>query len=134
LNCEKSIFLDVRSALFIILALQVLTSGQTLAELMKVVNLLDHFRMHVKSGEVKDLAEFIQLHYFDPVHEQSDPSHHKHLPLQQVTPHISSVFSYVMESVCIPLPEFATFETPAVHTSGFLPQTHPLSVFQPPRA
>jgi hypothetical protein len=124
----------VRKTLFIILAFQVLTAGQSLAELMKVANLLDHFRMHMRSGEVRDLGEFIQLHYFDPEHERSDPKRHRHLPLQQVTPHLTSVFSHVVESYSIPSPEYADLDTLIVYPVDYFPQTPPMSVFQPPRA
>lgn len=120
--------------MFIILAFQILTAGQSLAELMKVANLLDHFRMHMQSGEVKDLGDFIQLHYFDPEHERSDPNRHQHLPLQQVTPHLTSVFSQVLETVSIPSPEYALLDIPMVSPAAYLPQTHPMSVFQPPKA
>jgi hypothetical protein len=111
-----------------------LSSGQALGELMKVVNLIDHYTMHIRSGEVSDLAEFIQLHYFDPEHEQSDPVRHRHLPLQQITPHIVIVLAVSSETVAIPSIENLLQESPKASSTAFLPQQHPMSVFQPPRA
>ncbi|MCE2834277.1 MAG: hypothetical protein LW694_07830 [Chitinophagaceae bacterium] len=124
----------MRKWLLTILAFQVLSSGQALGELMKVVNLLDHYRMHIRKGEVRDLSEFIRLHYFDPVHERSDPARHRHLPLQQATLHHVSVLAVSAESVSIPSIEGHIQEAPKVSSTGFHSQQVPMSVFQPPRA
>jgi hypothetical protein len=124
----------VRKLVLIILASQLLTSGQVLGELMKVVNLIDHYTMHMKSGEVHGLSEFIQLHYFNPEHEQSDPVRHRHLPLQQLTAHAVVVLAVSADPVSIPSVESHLQDTPSVRSSDFFPQQVPLSVFQPPRA
>jgi hypothetical protein len=117
----------------LILAAQLLTSGQVLGELMKVINLIDHYSMHIKSGEVHGLAEFIQLHYFNPEHEQSDPARHRHLPLQQMTSHVVNVLAVSADPVSIPSLESHLQDTPVVRNSGFFPQQVPFSIFQPPR-
>jgi hypothetical protein len=124
----------VRNLILSILAFQILSSGQALGELMKVVNLIDHYTMHIRNGEVKNLAEFIQLHYFDPEHERSDPARHRHLPLQQVTPHNITVLAFSAEIVSIPAIENHLQEAPKVSGTDWYSRQVPMSVFQPPRA
>lgn len=124
----------MRNLILTILAIQILSSGQALGEVMKVVNLLDHFRMHIRSGEVRDLAEFIQLHYFDPEHERSDPARHRHLPLQQVTSHMITVLAVSAESVNIPSVDLHLQKAPQASSMGCHSRQVPMSVFQPPRA
>lgn len=124
----------MRKLVLIILAAQLLTSGQVLGELIKVVNLIDHYSMHIKSGEVNGLAEFIQLHYFNPEHEQSDPTRHRHLPLQQVTSHVVNVLAVSTDPVSLPPLESHLQNMPGARSCGFSPQQVPISIFQPPRA
>lgn len=69
----------------LLLALQVLSSGQFLGEGVKSLNLVEHYLMHRSRGEVSGLSEFIRMHYFDPGHRRSDPLRHDHLPLQQAS-------------------------------------------------
>ncbi len=124
----------MRNLVLTILAIQILSSGQALGEVMKVVNLLDHFQMHIRTGEVRDLAEFIHLHYFDPEHERSDPARHRHLPLQQVTPHVITVLAVSAESVTIPTVDPHFQKAPMASSMGCHSRQVPMSVFQPPRA
>lgn len=116
-----------------VLAIQVLTSGQVLAEFVKVANLVEHFRMHRDIGDGLDLAAFIRMHYFDPAHEGSDPVEHRQLPLHQSTIHVVVASNPNVAFVGLPL-------IPAESDPDFLstaPQFHSRpdlgSVFQPPR-
>lgn len=116
-----------------ILAFQILTSGQVLAEALKVVNLVEHFQMHREEGEDMGLVRFIRMHYFDPTHESSDPVKHRQLPLHQTAVHVTVAMGTTPEPVHLPSP--AREAEPGLHARvpSFHPQYDRVSVFQPPR-
>lgn len=120
--------------LVIILGFQILTSGQILAEAFKVVNLVEHFRMHREEGEGMGLIRFIRMHYFDPTHESSDPVKHQQLPLHQTVVHVSLAVGVAPETVS--LPDLARESEIGFHSrvASFHPQHEQVSVFQPPRS
>jgi hypothetical protein len=116
-----------------ILALQILTMGQALGELVKLANLYEHFQMHRSMGGGMDLSNFIRMHYFDPEHQQSDPDTHRQLPLQQAGCHVNFVFQYPDEPMSLPLigsPEISAFHPCMTDMS---PQYTHINIFQPPR-
>lgn len=116
-----------------VLAFQVLTSGQVLAEFVKVANLVEHFRMHRDIGDGLDLGTFIRMHYFDPAHEGSDPVEHRQLPLHQSGIHVVVASNPNVASIVLPSipaesdPDFLSTVT------QFRSRPDRGSVFQPPR-
>ncbi len=118
---------------FFILALQIISSGQFLAEAVKFHDLVDHFLEH-KSGEHPlGVIEFFKLHYFDAQHEGSDPVRHASLPLYQTNIHLA--FFYLQQPEQFNLPSFDAVTLSAFNpiSKGLMPQCHQVSVFQPPR-
>ena len=123
----------MRRVLIFILSFQILTAGQLLGEILKTVNLVQHFRMHLESGEVGSLAEFLRLHYFDPNHQASDPQQHERLPLQQASPHAGFVFHLQTEVPLLSGISQSEHRTGSSFHTVSLPANNPSSIFQPPR-
>jgi hypothetical protein len=115
------------------MAFQVLTSGQVLAEAVKVVNLIEHFQMHREEGEGMGLLRFIRMHYFDPSHERSDPVKHQQLPLHQTVIHFAMAAGIVSEPATLPPIAWELEKGFHSRVSSFIPQHERVSVFQPPR-
>jgi len=119
--------------LLIILGFQILTSGQILAETVKVVNLVEHFRMHREEGEDMGLLRFIRMHYFDPSHERSDPVKHQQLPLHQTVIHVTVALGNASDPHSIPSIDWEAEKGYRPLVSSFHTQFEQVSVFQPPR-
>lgn len=131
---KKSYLSDLRKIFIIILSLQIVSSGQFLNELMKFRNLYEHYQEHKQDGSILDFAQFIQLHYFDPRHESTDPQNHNTLPLHQTSCCVSFVFQSPIDELTISYPSLiSTVAYRSVYTD-FLPQYNLSAIFQPPKA
>lgn len=119
--------------LFFILAVQIITSGNFIPEVVKFNNLVDHFIEHQSGTHPLGVLDFFKLHYFDSHHEQSDPIRHASLPLYQVSTSFVIAFHSVLDqlnfipSFPVPSAQFNSFK------KGLVPQCHQVSIFQPPR-
>jgi|GEM_PF-644123 hypothetical protein len=123
----------VRRLLFLVLSVQLLSSGQFLGEAVKVLNLLDHYRMHRGRGEVSDLAGFIHMHYFDPEHRRSDPDRHERLPLQHPSPNPLPACQPVVAAPALggPCPSLPPSQVPQEQHRRAVSAS--FDIFQPPR-
>ena len=124
----------MKKFVFIILSLQIISSGNFLGEVVKFNSLIEHFSEHEKGANPLSMLEFLQLHYFNSKHESSDPKRHASLPLHQSN--IS--FTVVYNSPADPLqleqfPEMSSINFTPIN-KGLTPQHKQVSVFQPPRA
>lgn len=123
----------VKKLIFFILALQIITSGKCIPELMKLNSLMEHFIEHKKSEHPISLIEFFRLHYFDHQHETSDPQRHASLPLHHTGFSFTIVFHAAIDTLCMePIQEVTSNIFHAV-SKGLMPQCHQVSIFQPPR-
>lgn len=123
----------MKKFVFIILSLQIISSGNFLGEVVKFNSLIEHFSEHEKGANPLSMLEFLQLHYFNSKHENSDPKRHASLPLHQSN--IS--FTVVYNSPADPLqlgqfPEISSINFTPIN-KGLTPQYKQVSVFQPPR-
>ena len=119
--------------LTIILAIQLSTSGLLFAEVVKVVNLIEHYRMHNRGPEGMALLSFIRLHYFDTRHEQSDPVKHSQLPLHQTNTVQYSVYLQTLETIRLPEPALGSAPEQHPRNSSHRSRSAEITIFQPPR-
>jgi hypothetical protein len=123
----------LRNLFIIILSLQILSSGQFLNELVKFRNLFEHYQEHQQNGSILDFAEFIQLHYFDPMHEGTDPKNHNSLPLHQTSVCMNFVFQTPVEVLTISYSEVIPVKSYSTEYADFLPLFNISAIFQPPK-
>jgi hypothetical protein len=123
----------VKKIVFIILAFQIISSGNFLNEIIKVNSLMEHFSEHAKGKNPLGLVQFIKLHYFDTKHQNSDPKRHASLPLYQPTAEFSIAFQSPIEifQMNVFLENISADYNPT--NKALLPQFNQVSVFQPPR-
>lgn len=119
--------------LILILAIQVVSAGYLPAELIKMGNLYRHFMEHQDMGGGITLSAFIQLHYFDERHEDSDPQNHERLPLHQTGHLLTIVTQQIEEPVAIEVSYLEDRQAYALPLEFALPTGNPAAVFQPPR-
>jgi hypothetical protein len=123
----------VKKLLFILIALQIISAGNFLNEVVKINSLVHHYYDHEKEGFPLGMIGFLKLHYFDSQHEDSDPKNHESLPLHHTSLQNIIVYSAPAESISIDafldLPSFDLNPIEKV----FYPQFNQFSIFQPPR-
>lgn len=86
------------------LVVHLATGYNPVAELMRMPLLFEHYQVHCKSDSSLSFTHFLQLHYFDHHHRQSD-KRHTGLPMQcgivlipaVVLPHPPAVTCYVVQ-------------------------------------
>ena len=123
----------MKKLIFFVVALQIISSGHFMEELVKVDNLVDHFYEHKNSGQPLSAIQFIQFHYFDSNHEKSDPVRHATLPLRHAGISFTQVYHPPVESFHLaPLWQSALSNFNPI-SKGMMPQCHQFSVFQPPK-
>jgi hypothetical protein len=110
-----------------------LSSGQFLNELVKFKNLIEHYQEHQQNSSFLDFAEFIQLHYFDPKHEGTDPQNHNSLPLHQSSICMNFVFQSPVDILTIFYPDFSSSISHYTEYAEFLPKYNSSAIFQPPK-
>ena len=123
----------MKRLLFFILAVQIITSGNFISEVVKFNDLVDHFIEHQSGRQPLSVFNFFKLHYFDSRHEESDPIRHATLPLYHVNTSFVIAFDYAIDQLnFIPssLVSSAQFNP---SKKGLVPQCHQVSIFQPPR-
>ena len=121
--------------LTILLALQLLTGNQFLAEMVKIPSLIEHFQEHKEINENLDFFTFLKMHYSDPEHQKSD-ARHDSLPLKVHTSAHAETFVFSIETPpSVSEPYFQNIEnkTQAIKTHQFSDSKIHFSVFQPPR-
>lgn len=115
-----------------ILVLQFATGHNLLVELMRMPQLLEHYRIHRQETPGLSLGQFLWLHYCNSQHEQAD-GRHTQLPLHSA--------SGIVAEITVPHPPvFEEFIGPAGRAKNtvtvadeFLHLTAPDSgVFRPP--
>ena len=115
-------------------AIQVITSGHFMDELVKVDNLIAHYQEHKRSDLPLSAFEFIQFHYFDSIHEKSDPVKHASLPLRNTSISFAPVYHPPVESFHLaPIWNICISNFNPI-SKGMVPQCHQFSVFQPPKS
>ena len=119
--------------LFFILAVQIITSGNFIPEVIKFNDLVDHFIEHQSGTHPLGIFDFFKLHYFDSRHEASDPVRHSKLPLHQVSTTFTIAFAPSMDQVNVFVPLVFTSTEFNPFKKGLVPQCHQVSIFQPPR-
>ena len=124
---------SVRRLLIILLAIQVVSAGYLPSELIKMGNLYRHYMEHREMGGGITLIAFIQLHYFDERHEDSDPQNHERLPLHQTGHLLTIVTQQVEEPITIGVSRIEDRQAYALPHEFALPTGNPAAVFQPPR-
>ena len=123
----------MKKLVFIILSLQIITSGNFLGELVKFNSLIEHFVEHEKGSNPLTIMQFLKLHYFNPKHESSDPKRHASLPLHQSSISFSVVYNSPADPLQLgPFPEIFSIDFTPIN-KGLTPQYNQVSVFQPPR-
>jgi len=123
----------VKRLIFFILAIQIITSGNFISEVVKFNDLVDHFLEHQSSNQPLGVFDFFRLHYFNSHHEGSDPIRHSKLPLHQVSTTFVITVASAFEHVNIIAPLFADSPEFNPFKKGLIPQCHLVSIFQPPR-
>jgi hypothetical protein len=124
----------VKKIIFFIVAIQIISSGNFFNELTKIDDLYQHYIEHKNSEEPLSVAQFIQSHYFDNVHEKSDPVKHAKLPLRQSAFSFAQVYHVPVESLNLGFLIFDISTTFNPVSKGMLPQCDQFSVFQPPKS
>jgi len=123
----------VKKLLFIVLALQIVSAGNFLNEVVKINSLVHHYYDHEKEGFPLGMIGFLKLHYFDSQHEDSDPKNHESLPLHHTSLQNNIVYSAPTESISIDaFLELASFDLNPIE-KAFYSQYSQISIFQPPR-
>jgi hypothetical protein len=122
----------VKKGLLVLLCLQIISAGYLPAELMKMGNLYQHFKMHQEQGIEMGLVSFIRLHYFDPEHQSSDPQNHQSLPMQGGHL-ISIVFHQPVSDIIIHPTSVSRITTYSRMEDSGYSKGNPISVFQPPK-
>jgi hypothetical protein len=123
----------VKKLVFIILSLQIITSGNFLGELVKFNSLIEHFVEHEKGSNPLTMMQFLKLHYFNPQHESSDPKRHASLPLHQSNISFTVVYNSPADPIQLaPFSEIFSKDFTPIN-KGLTPQHKQVSVFQPPR-
>lgn len=123
----------MKKFIFFIVALQIISSGHFMTELVKLDNLVDHFYEHKHSAQPLSAIQFIQYHYFDSNHENSDPVRHASLPLRNAGISFTQVYHPPVESFHFaPLWQSVLSNFNPI-SKGMVPQCHQFSVFQPPK-
>jgi hypothetical protein len=123
----------VKKFIFFIVAIQIITSGNFFNELSKIDDLYQHYMEHRNSDQPLSVTQFIQSHYFDNIHEKSDPVKHAKLPLRQSAFSFSQIYHVPVESLKLGLFEFDISMALNPVSKGMLPQCDQFSVFQPPK-
>lgn len=127
----------MKRTIVILLVLQVLSGNILLPELAKVPQLMQHFYQHQRENGAIDFLSFLKMHYADPEHQKSDPSHHSSLPLKSVSSAHAEIV--VLHEDIHPTVAFAgkflNFKNPQIPSSEnlFFDSKIRFSVFQPPR-
>jgi len=123
----------VKRIIFIILSIQIISSGNFLSELVKFNSLIEHFIEHEKGSNPLTMVEFLKLHYFNPNHESSDPKRHASLPLHQSNISFTVVYNSPADPLQLgPFPVTSSIKFTLI-SKGLTPQYKQVSVFQPPR-
>ena len=123
----------MKKLLFIVLALQIVSAGNFLNEVVKINSLVHHYYDHEKEGFPLGMIGFLKLHYFDSQHEDSDPKNHESLPLHHTSLQNNIVYSAPTESISIDaFLELASFDLNPIE-KAFYSQYSQISIFQPPR-
>jgi len=123
----------VKKFLFIILSLQIITSGNFLSELVKLDSLVEHFVEHEHGSKPLSMVQFLQLHYFNPKHESSDPKRHASLPLHQSNISFTVVYNSPADPILLAsFPEIFSIDFTPIN-KRLTPQYKQVSVFHPPR-
>jgi len=123
----------VKKLLFFIVAIQIISSGNFFNELSKIDDLYQHYIEHKNSDQSLSVAQFIQSHYFDNMHEQSDPIKHAKLPLRHSSFSFAQVYHVPVESLNLGFLAFEINTALNPISKGMLPQCDHFSVFQPPK-
>ena len=89
---------------------------------------------HKNSKHPLSVTQFIQSHYFDNAHEQSDPIKHAKLPLRQSAFSFAQVYHVPVESLSLGFLAFEINTALNPISKGMLPQCDHFSVFQPPKS
>jgi hypothetical protein len=125
----------MKKFLTILLALQLLTGNQFLAEMVKIPSLMEHFQEHKTINEDLDFFTFLKMHYSDPEHQKSD-ARHDNLPLKVHTSAHAETFVFLLETpppVSEPILQDIENKTQAIKNNQFSDSKIRFSVFQPPR-
>ena len=123
----------MKKFIFFIVAIQIISSGNFFNELSKIDDLYQHYMEHRNSDEPLSVTQFIQSHYFDNIHEKSDPVKHAKLPLRQSAFSFSQIYHVPVESLKLGLFVFDISMALNPVSKGMLPQCDQFSVFQPPK-
>jgi hypothetical protein len=125
----------MKKILSILLALQLLTGNQFLAEMVKIPTLIEHFKEHKALNDNLDFFTFLKMHYSDPEHQKSD-TRHDSLPLKVHSSAHAETFVFSLEthpSVPEPILQDIENKTQAIKNHQFSDSKISFSVFQPPR-
>ena len=121
--------------LIILLALQLLTGNQFLAEMVKIPILLEHFQEHKAVNQNLGFIAFLKMHYGDPEHQKSD-ARHDTLPLKAHTSAHAETFVCLLEtppSVFEPISQDIGNKIRILKNNQFSDSKIRFSIFQPPR-
>jgi hypothetical protein len=123
----------VKRIIFFILAIQIITTGNFISELVKFNELIDHYIEHQSGDHPLSIVDFFELHYFDKQHEGSDPVRHSKLPLHQVSTSFVIVFTGGIDQPALNPPLLSNSSEFNQLKKGLVPQFHHIAIFQPPR-
>jgi hypothetical protein len=128
----------MKKILVLFIALQLLSGNTLLPELAKIPALITHFKEHKKEIEGLTFFHFLQMHYADSEHQQTDQQRHGSLPLKASHVAHAEVFNFptnltspsVFETL---LPQNIEQNCLILYQNPYLDSHYGLSVFQPPR-
>jgi hypothetical protein len=106
-----------------------------LDEVFRLHKLVSHFMEHQEADHSIGLVQFLRLHYFDPGHDRTDPTHHASLPLHNHADTPSTlVFKGHVEQIGITLLVPAPVQEFGNALVDFHESVPFAAIFQPPRA
>lgn len=123
----------MKKLLFIVIALQIISAGNFINEVIKINSLVHHYYDHKREGSPIGIIGFFKLHYFDSHHEDSDPKNHESLPLHHTTLQNNLVYSSPTESISIDAFTESTSISFNPIEKAMYSQFSQFSIFQPPR-
>ena len=123
----------MKKLIFFIVAIQIISSGHFFSEVSKFDELYLHFMEHRNGDQPMSVTQFIKSHYFDNIHENSDPVKHAKLPLRQSSIGLNLVYQTPVEGFSL-IPHWTFLKQSLIPTQKcFFPQADQFSVFQPPK-
>ncbi|MBF4518960.1 hypothetical protein IRZ71_21600 [Flavobacterium sp. ANB] len=71
-----------------------------IGQLLKLANLMEHFKEHSKDGIASSFADFIDFHYHNTEkHSEKGKENHQNLPFKTINPNVNTVLAFENETM-----------------------------------